>query len=166
MTDYSITVSNSVLFVGYNPTETWGSLTWGTDNWRFLGETIQDVDKVAELGPLTFSPAYTEKDVDKVAELGPLSMVDAPIKDIEHLNDMGSTLLSDSTIKAVTRGISDSFTMDYEITNLYLTDANGYNYVFIGGVIDADDRSGATWTAQGGNSATWSPVTGASAVWS
>ena len=146
MTDYSITITNSVLFVGYNPTETWGALTWGTDNWRFEGGTVQDVTKPIDFGSVT--------------------LADAPIKDVEHLTDMGSTLLSDSIEKAVERDISNTLAMSYEISSAFLTDENGYNYVFIGGVIDADDRDSATWSAASATTGSWVLVSGASTVWS
>ena len=146
MADHSITISNNVLFVGYNPTETWGALTWGTDNWRFSGDVVQDVTKPIDFGSVT--------------------LADEPIKDIEHLNDMGSTLLSDKITKALGHQITDQVLMAYEIVTAYLTDENGYNYVFIGDVIDADDRKDATWSAVSSTSSTWTPVASASAIWS
>ena len=146
MTDYSITITNSVLFVGYNPASTWGTMEWGTDNWRFEGGTVQDVNKPIDFGAVT--------------------LADTPIKDIEHLSDMGSTLLSDSTKKAVARGISNTLDMSYEISSAFLTDENGYNYVFIGDVIDADDRGSATWNVSSTSAGSWSLVSGASTVWS
>ncbi len=146
MTDYSITVSNSVLFVGYNPTEVWGVLTWGTDNWRFAGDSIQSIGKPIDFGAVT--------------------LADAPIKDIEHLDDMGSTLLSDSITATFSRTISNQIATAFEITNAYLTDENGYYYVFIGDVIDADDRAGASWTLASATTSTWTPVASPSTVWS
>ena len=146
MADLSITIANNVLFVGYNPTSEWGTLEWGTDWWRFNGETLQEVDKAINFGSTTLS--------------------DAPIKDIEHLNDLGSTLLSDSITKSQTRSISDSFSFLSDMTELYLTDRNGYYTVFKGDVINSDDRVSSTWSASAAISSSWTPAASTSTVWS
>ena len=147
MVDHAITIANNLVVVGYNPVQAWGALTWGTNGWRFDGDILNDVDKPIDFGSTTLSETVT--------------------KDIEHPVDLGSTLLSDSISKAFSRSISfGSTVMGYEISNAYLTDKNGYNYVFIGGVIDADKRGDATWAAATSQASTWIPVAGASAVWS
>ena len=146
MADLSITIANNVLFVGYNPTSAWGTLEWGTDAWRFNGESLQDVGKAIDFGSTTLS--------------------DAPIKDLEHLNDLGSTLLSDSISKDQGHPISDSFTVSSDYVDLYLTDANGYYTIFRGNVIDSDDRVNTTWAASAAISSTWAPTASTSTVWS
>ena len=146
MADLTITIANNVLFVGYNPTSEWGTLEWGSDWWRFNGETLQEVGKAIDFGSTTLS--------------------DAPIKDIEHLNDLGSTLLSDSILKSLGRSYSNSFSITSDMVTLYLTDANGYYNVFRGGVIDSDDRVNTSWTASAAISSTWTPVASTSTVWS
>jgi hypothetical protein len=146
MADLSITIANNVLFVGYSPTSEWGTLEWGTDWWRFNGESIQEVDKAVDFGSTTLS--------------------DAPFKDIEHLNDLGSTLLSDSIFRDHGHPISDSFELSSDMVTLYLTDANGYYTLFRGNVIDSDDRVNTSWSASAAISSPWTPTASTSTVWS
>jgi len=146
MADLSITVSNNLIVVGYNPTSLWGSLVWGTDSWRFNGETLQAVDKSIDFGTATLS--------------------DAPIKDMEHLLDFGSTPLSESITKEFSRSYTNTVEPAFEISNAYLTDANGYYYVFIGGVIDADKRTDPDWSGVTATDSTWTKVTAIDSTWS
>lgn len=146
MADLSITISNNLIVVGYNPTSQWGTLEWGTDWWRFNGETLQDVGKAIDFGSTTLS--------------------DAPIKDVEHLLDFGSTLLSDTITKSFERSYNNSLLPTFEMSEEYLQDEDGYFYVFPGGVTDADERVDSTWSDETDPTSTWSAVTSATAPWS
>ena len=72
-------------------------MVWGTDRWRFDGDSVQSVGKAVDFGAVT--------------------LADAPTKDIGHLDDMGSTLLSDSITATFSRTISDQIATAFEITN-------------------------------------------------
>jgi len=147
LVDHAITIKNNLIVVGYNPVSAWGTLVWGTDSWRFNGEIIQDVGKPINFGSTTLS--------------------DLPIKDIEHLSDLGSTLLSDSISKGFTRAAyNNTVTSGFEITEAYLTDKNGYYYTFIGGVIDADERGSASWNKASSTTSTWVTPAAVSSIWS
>jgi len=147
LVDYAITVANNLLVIGYSPVNAWGTLVWGTDWWRHNGETLQNVGKAIGFGSTTLSS-------------------DVPVKGIEHLNDMGSTLLSDSIAKASTHGYGTSITLESGHDPIYLTGENGYYYVFWGDVTDAEDRVDAEYTATTSYSATYSAVTSYSSAWS
>ena len=146
MADLSITIANNVLFVGYNPTSAWNTMVWGTDAWRFAGETVTDTDKSIDFGAVT--------------------LTDAPIKDIEHLTDLGSTLLSTEITKEFSRSYNNNLLPSTDISSAYLTDKNGYYYVFIGDVIDADDRAGAIWGIASSTTGTWTAASSTSSIWS
>ena len=146
MADYSITVKNNLIVVGYDPTSRWGTLVWGTDSWRFNGETLQDVAKPIDFGSVTLSDVST--------------------KDMEHLLDFGSTPISDAITKSFERSYNNGLSPAFDISSAFLTDKNGYYYVFIGGVIDADKRTDPDWTTSTANDSTWTPVAAIDSTWS
>jgi len=146
LVDYVKTITNNLIVVGYDPTSRWGTLVWGSDMWRFNGETLQDVGKSIDFGATSMSAA--------------------PIKDVEHLNDMGSTLLSESITKGFIRSYNNEISTGYEISTAYLTDSNGYYYIFWGDVTDADERVSAEYTATTSYTAAFTVVTSPSSVWS
>jgi hypothetical protein len=146
LADFAITISNNLITVGYDPTSRWGTLIWGTDSWRFNGETLQNVEKAIDFGDATPS--------------------DATIKDLEHLLDFGSTPLSETITKSFARSYSNTVGTDFEISNAFLTDKNGYYYVFIGGVIDADDRTDPVWAKVTDEDSTWTAITAIDSTWS
>lgn len=145
MADYTQTINESFNIYAPEPTNKWGTLIWGTDNWSRDGDHVMEVGKlISETTTLT-------------SAMGPW--------DITKLITDALTL-TDTVIKDGVTTRTESLTMTSPITDLIQTDSEGYYHIFISDVSDAADRATTTYTEATDPSTDWTEATAASTTWS
>lgn len=164
MTDFTITIKESVSVVPWNPTNKWNSITWGTDEWGAVPEMVTDTGKLIS-ETVTPADSILEKQAGKLVSEAMAMTFGYAEKKVEHLLDLGSTTLSDNYDQAVAHAVDLGSVVNVsDVITLELTD-DGYNYVFPGDTTDAVDRVSATWSETASVSVSYSTPTPPSTVW-
>ncbi len=81
-------------------------------------------------------------------------------------NISNSLSLSDDYTFGSSKTISNAIYPTFEMASEYLTDANGYYFVFVGGLSDAENQIITTYTEGSQASTSYTSATGGSTVWS
>lgn len=149
MADFTQTITNRVGLFSAEPTQKWGTLVWGTNEWAYDNDLIVNVGK-----NLT----------ETVTMTGPTLNFD-----IVHILDSQDVTMT-SLIVAFSSIIVDPITNSLSMTNLMsgltLVDSEGFYHVFRGNVTEGEDQITTSYTLVSSDDVTWSPASDPSTTWS
>lgn len=118
MPELSITVASTFGVFGLSPTNKWGSMVWGTDNWGNTEDLTFEIEKV-----------YGNTQ----------SMTISIIKDAE-ISVSSTQSVSDGYSKEPDKSFANSINMSSDATEIIRIDAAGFYYIFGGGIIDGEEQ--------------------------
>ena len=143
MTDFTITISNTMNVFGISPTNQWGVMVWGIDNW----------------GP----SEIFQKDVFKVV-VDAQAMTTAYIKDITHT--ITNTLsFIDAIAKIPTVTFSDTLNLSGNTPTIVEYDGNNYQYIWTKPTVNVDLKVISSYSSTVNASDTYSGTVNTSTTW-
>ena len=84
----------------------------------------------------------------------------------KFLTNSVSATNSVSLVADFNMSLSNAISTAEDMVSQELTDGEGYDHVFPGGVTNAEDRVSASWSQGSGSSPSWSQATASSTTWS
>lgn len=147
MTDYAITIVNTVGVWGLAPPSQWGALDWGAFMW---GEGTYD-----------FATA-----IEKFVSLS-LTPDTAPTKAVDKAVDMGATTTDSAVGKDFSIALpAETLGVDVDMSDQRLQDSEGYYHVFPDRTTSGEARAFTTWADSAEPSVSWTSSTVTSTTWS
>jgi hypothetical protein len=144
--DFTQTINNYLLISAADPTTQWGTLVWGTDNWRSNQDVVVEIGKV--IAETITNTTALNFDVTKLIEVEDLNLTSAVIKDYT-----GPTIAESLTLTNVQDG-------------LVLIDSAGFYHVFRGNTTEGEDQIISDYTEESADTTSWTPASDPSTSWS
>ena len=80
---------------------------------------------------------------------------------------LGNTITaSDAYVAGFGKLISNSLPVTSDMTEMTMIDANGYSYIFLGGVTNSDDRAEVDYNEPSDPGSSWTSATASTTSWS